>query len=416
MKKRTLLLILALAPRTHGEGIDLRRCYEWALTSHEGLARQRETIAQSQARGRVALSGALPTVAWEWRGTRQDTRGLQNSFGGFIERDQVESKFTLDQSIYHGFREWSARAGFKKEAARDLLLLKRAEVLLFADVATLYYNAVGLQNAVTDTDNARRLAEDRVTDLKDFLRLGKTRASEVHSAESQAARLRAEVTRLKSRLRGARTELSFLTQRPLGDAALPDDLDAVPGDQPLEKFLKAAQRRSDLEAQRRDAEGREYNLRYERADRYPTLGLTAHWYTRRPTLFEPVDWDASLSLRAPLYQGGRTVGTVAEIRSQKKQSELYLKELTRRVDTDVRRAYDDWVDSGAEIADLATARKAAEASHAAQIKEYRLGLVTNLDVLMALQTLLDAKRALDDARIESRRRYVALMVAAEVLP
>jgi outer membrane protein TolC len=122
-----------------------------------------------------------------------------------------------------------------------------------------------------------------------------------------------------------------------------------------------------------------------------------------------VDWDASLSLRAPLYQGGRTVGTVAEIRSQKKQSELYLKELTRR-------AYDDWVDSGAEIADLATARKAAEASHAAQIKEYRLGLVTNLDVLMALQTLLDAKRALDDARIESRRRYVALMVAAEVLP
>ena len=110
------------------------------------------------------------------------------------------------------------------------------------------------------------------------------------------------------------------------------------------------------------------------------------------------------------------MGTVAEVRSQKKQSELYLRELARRIDTDVRRAYDDWVDSGAEIADLAAAQRAAEASHNAQVKEYRLGLVTNLDVLMALQTLLDAKRALDDARIESRRRYVALMVAAEVLP
>lgn len=415
MKKRLLLLIV-FSPLARGAETDLRRCYEWALAGHEGLARQRETIAQAQARGRVALSGALPNVAWEWRGTRQDTRGIQNTFGGFIERDQIESKFTLDQSIYHGFREWSARAGFKKEAARDLLLLKRAEILLFADVATLYYNVVALQNAVTDTDSARRLAEGRLQDLREFLRLGKTRASEVHSAESQAARLRAEVTRLKSRLRGARAELAFLTQRPLGDAPLPDDLDAAPGGQPLEKFLGAARRRSDLEAQRRDAEGREYNLRYERADRFPTLGLTAHWYTRRPTLFEPIDWDASLSLRAPLYQGGRTVGTVAEVRSQKKQSALYLRELARRIDTDVRRAYDDWVDSGAEIADLSAARRAAEASHNAQVREYRLGLVTNLDVLMALQTLLDAKRALDDARIESRRRYVALMVAAEVLP
>ncbi|MBK6879955.1 MAG: TolC family protein [Elusimicrobia bacterium] len=414
--KKWPLLFIAFSPLAQGAETDLRRCYEWALASHEGLARQRETIAQAQARGRVALSGALPNVAWEWRGTRQDTRGLQNTFGGFIERDQIESKFTLDQSIYHGFREWSARAGFKKEAARDLLLLKRSEILLFADVATLYYNVVALQNAVTDTDSARRLAEGRLQDLREFLRLGKTRASEVHSAESQAARLRAEVTRLKSRLRGARAELAFLTQRPLGDNPLPDGLDAAPGGQPLEKFLDGARRRSDLEAQRRDAEGREYNLRYERADRYPTLGLTAHWYTRRPTLYEPIDWDASLSLRAPLYQGGRTVGTVAEVRSQKKQSELYLRELARRIDTDVRRAYDDWVDSGAEIADLAAAQRAAEASHNAQVKEYRLGLVTNLDVLMALQTLLDAKRALDDARIESRRRYVALMVAAEVLP
>jgi len=415
MRKWTWLLIL-LTPLAHGADLNLRRCYAWALENHEGLARQRETIVQSQARGRVALAGALPTVAWDWRGTRQDTKGLQNNFGGFIEKNQIESMFTLDQSIYHGFREWSARAGFKKEAARDQLLLKRSETLLFAEVATLYYNVVGLQNALADTDSARQLAETRVKDLKEFLRLGKTRASELHSAESQAARLRAEVTRLRSQLRGARSELSFLTQRPLGDAPLPDDLDAAPGGQPLDKFLNAAQRRSDLEAQRRDVEGREYNLRYERADRYPTLGLTAHWYTRRPTLYEPVDWDAGLFVRAPLYQGGRTVGAVAEIRSQKKQSELYLRELARRVDTDVRRAYDDWVDSGAEIADLLAAQRAAEASHNAQVKEYRLGLVTNLDVLMALQTLLDAKRALDNARIDSRRRYVALLVTAEVLP
>lgn len=415
MRKWPLLLI-ALTPVAHAAEPNLRRCYEWALENHEGLARQRETIVQAQARGRVALAGALPTVAWDWRGTRQDTKGLQNNFGGFIEKDQVESMFTLDQSIYHGFREWSARAGFKKEAARDQFLLKRSEILLFADVATLYYNVVALQNALADTDSARQLAETRVKDLREFFRLGKARASELHSAESQAARLRADVTRLKSQRRGARSELAFLTQRSLGDALLPDDLDVAPGSLPLEKFLNAAQRRSDLEAQRRDAEGREYNLRYERADRYPTLGLTAHWYTRRSTLFEPIDWDVILSLRAPLYQGGRTVGAVAEIRSQKKQSELYLRELARRVDTDVRRAYDDWVDSGAEVADLIDARRAAENSHTAQVKEYRLGLVTNLDVLMALQTLLDAKRALDTARIDSRRRYVALLVAAEVLP
>jgi len=59
---------------------------------------------------------------------------------------------------------------------------------------------------------------------------------------------------------------------------------------------------------------------------------------------------------------------------------------------------------------------AARKSFDAQRKEYGLGLVTNLDVLQAVDLLQSQNMARDTARLKVKRLYINLRVALEQMP
>src|SRR5687767_4628543 len=77
--------------------VTLLQCYDWAKERSENLKIRREDIAQSDARARAALGGALPRLDWELTDTWQDPSGVdeleKKGFSGFVEKEQVESKF-----------------------------------------------------------------------------------------------------------------------------------------------------------------------------------------------------------------------------------------------------------------------------------------------------------------------------------
>jgi outer membrane protein TolC len=62
---------------------------------------------------------------------------------------------------------------------------------------------------------------------------------------------------------------------------------------------------------------------------------------------------------------------------------------------------------------LEDAYKKAKKSYELQVKEYRYGLVTNLDVLQALTFMQDVKQNWDRALIQSQLDYINLTAAAE---
>ncbi len=396
--------------------LTLKQCYDAALVQDETLKNQREDVAQSHARGLQALSGALPDISWNWSDTHQDMTGLNSGFGNFIEEEQVESKFTLKQPIFSGFREFSAHAGFKNEQARNRLRLRRAELELFQRVALAFYRVAGLEADSANVETSIGLAQDRVKELRSFFKLGKSRESEVFSAESQAASLRAQKVRLRGMIRAAREDLFHLMGRDGSETPLIDTLETAATTVPLEPLATRADKRSDVEAQRQDMEVQRLRIRYEKGRRSPVLDFTGNYYTHRPSFFDRIDWDAKLNLAVPLYQGGFVNARAREAESQYRQSRLRYEDVSRRAETDVRKAHENWTAAVEEIAVLEEAYNAAKKSHDAQSKEYRLGLVTNLEVIQALNVLQASKKDWDDARFEAKRQYVALLVATETLP
>ncbi|MBL0059601.1 MAG: TolC family protein [Elusimicrobia bacterium] len=399
-----------------GGPITLNKSYALALDQSETIRNLREDITRSQARARASLGGAFPQVRWNWGDTWQDGSGTGgNNFGGFLEKNQVESKFTLEQTLFSGLKEFSAWSGFQKQEARDRWTLRYAELQLFDRVAGAFYDVVGLEAALENSETSVALAGDRTKELKSFLRLGKSREGEVFSAESQLAALNAIRVRLRGQIRVARENLSFLVGQEIGSIPLEDSLDGTTSET-LPAFLSQAEKRPDLEAQRQEVLAQHLRVRYEKGSFWPTAGLRGNYYTQRPAFFEPIDWDLLLSLSVPLYQGGTVSARVKEAKSGLEQAQQTLGHMERQVRTDVKKSFESWTASREEAQALEEAYGASQKSYEAQRREYRLGLVTNLDVLNAMNLMQAAKRAWIDARVEVKRRYVALIISTGALP
>ncbi len=417
---RQAIPLRAIAASEDLSPVTLAQCNEWAQAQSESLKSRREAVEQSRARARAALGGALPRLDWEWRDTWQDPDGVKElerkGFSGFVEKNQVESKFTLEQPLFSGLREFSAWSGFRRESARDALRLERASRELFETVAAAFYAVLTHESDRDNAAAALALAEDRVKDLREFRRLGKARASEVFTAQAHAAALRARLQQIRSRIIAAREDLSFLTGRDLSSRTLRDDIPGPPPVEALDDVLARAAGRSDLRAQREEVAAQQKRVRYQKGLYWPAVDLSGNYYTQRATFLEVLDWDLMLSLKVPLFRGGATAAGVREAESAYRQSLLALEEMERNVLHGMRKLHADLTAVVEEAKAQEEAAQAAQKSYDALREEYGLGLVANLDVLQALDLLQAQRRAWDAARLQAKIAFLRLQVAMEKMP
>jgi len=144
----------------------------------------------------------------------------------------------------------------------------------------------------------------------------------------------------------------------------------------------------------------------------PSLDLNANRYLERAGSLENVDWDVQLALTVPLYAGGSVQSRVREAQSQSTQAELSVSQVQRQAEQEIRSLHQSVVLDRSQLAALEMATDAARKNYQAQQRDYRLGLVTNLDVLQALTVFQENQRALDRARYTAKLNYLRLQAAA----
>lgn len=416
-----LLALLLLLPGSlyaaSTEAVTLSQCYEWAKSRNEDLKIRQEDIRQSQARARAAIGNAYPDLRWKLTDTWQDPDGVDKleaqGFSGFVEKEQVDSRFSLQQPIFSGLREFSAMSAYKRETTRNSLLFEKASLALFERTANAFYDVVEFETNQANTLASLELAQERVKELRSDLRLGKARESEVFSAKAQAAALKAQVDEIQGDIQSARQELSFLTGEDLTAAPLQDEIPSPPTFVSLEEASAKVKERSDLRAQREDAAGKKLLIRYQRGYYWPTVDVTGNYYTRRPTFMDEIDWDVVLAVEVPIFQGGIVKSNVKEAVSSYQQSNLVLQQMERRVAHDVHKTYGDLTSAIQEAQSYDEAAQAAQKSYEVLRKEYRLGLATNLEVLQALDLMQTQKTSRDTARLKVKRLYLQLNVMME---
>jgi outer membrane protein len=137
-----------------------------------------------------------------------------------------------------------------------------------------------------------------------------------------------------------------------------------------------------------------------------------NYYLKRTGFNEPIDWDVLLTLDAPIFTGGQFTGSVRTAESDRRAAELRLARARREAEREIRERHQNVTTFLNQAAALARAADLADENHRLQAREYRLGLVTNLDVLNAMNNAQEARHALAVARTEAKIASLLLNWAA----
>ncbi len=402
------------------EAADLAQCYAWAKAQSEGLHVQEEQIYQLQQQYRQVLGAVLPNLSYNYSAKYQDTSGNHASGGGVnsvvFQGSQPQANFVLTQPIFTGFKELAGMRAFKHEEKAGRLHLQHAYASLYRDISNAFYLTVNLETQLGDIASAIAMSASRSKELRAWVDLGKSRHSEVVLVESQEAAYEAQAEALRGQIDVARELLSFLTGKDMHHAKLLDQLPRTLEFEAEELVLGRAVTRTDVRALRETVDAQESLVTVSRAGWYPTAAFVGDYYNYRVSFYRPVHWDAAINVNLPIFAGGATVAGIRQAKSQVEQAWYNFEFGLRQARSQIHSAY---VTLRAAVAQSVAAEKSyrkADESYRFEQKEYRLGLVSNLDVLAALNAALNAKLIYDQTMVQSKLDLLLLKVSDEELP
>ncbi len=407
-----IITILALAwplPPATAEpepALTLADCYALALKQSEVVAIHQELINEAEARLIQARSGILPRASFESTDKRQDGSGAS----AFTLRHVPERRFAFSQPLFSGFREFAAMAEMKAERRQRIFEKTRAEQLLLIDVAEAFYLLLEQREDLGTLEMIRGTLQERIDELHGREQLGRSRPSEVVSAEAQLLRIEAEEERVRNQETIARQTLEFLTGRDQ-IRVLKDTAPSSPAIHDESSYLVSAPTRPDVQAAQEAARAAQSQISVARADLWPSAHAEGNYYVERAGVAKDIAWDASLVVSIPIFEGGQVHGAVRQANAQEREAELQTAQTRRQAVREIRDAYATLYAINAQREALIKALNAADENYRLQVEDYRRNLVNNLDVLQGLQNLEDARRDFIHAQYETKRSYWRLRAA-----
>jgi outer membrane protein len=383
-----------------------------ALRRSEVIATQVELINQAEERYQQARGSMLPSVNGIGTVTRQDSSGLNNSS---FPPQQTTTRLAATQPLFRGFRDFAALRQSQSLIDAQSEDYRHARTQLFKDVAQNFYDVLTAERELKNLEEEIAFDGQREKELLDRVRIGRSRPSEVLTIQSTISTLRAQVEQTRTQLSTAREAFAFLSglaaDTPLNDTeTLPDSAGA------LDDYLSRLAQRADVKAAQQRLAAAQENVSVQRGAHLPSLDLNANRYFVRSGTAHDVQWDVQLALTVPIYAGGQVQSKVREALSQSTQAELSESQVRRQAEQEIRSAYQTVVNDRLQLDALEKATDAAQKNYEAQHSDYRFGLVTNLDVLQALTSYQENRRALDRARFAAKLDYLRLLAAADRRP
>lgn len=390
---------------------ELDRLVEEALRDNADLRVAATRLQQADAQIRIAGAALLPSLDAGVGATR--TRTSQDAAAGTRLSDSFDVGFTAswELDLWGGNRAFLSAAeasGVAVGRDRDALALSTVSA-----VAETFFRVLSLRDRVrlarANLENAQR-----VLALVD-VRVANGAASALDQAQqrTQVANQQAALQGLLQQERQAVNALALLVGRPLegfvADGQSLQPVKPVPVVAGLPSEL--LQRRPDLAAAEARLQAAAADVEAARAALYPSFSLTARAGNSSDRLSELLSGNVvslSLSLLAPIFEGGR-------LRGQVQLSVAQEQELLEDYRGTVLQAFADVEDALIVVRfsrerEAALQRAATEARRAFSLAEtqYRSGAIDLLSLLDAQRTLFSTDEALAVARLDRLLGLIAL--------
>ncbi len=379
--------------------VTLDQAYQTAIKQTESIAIEKSRLVQTEERVGQSRGALFPNLSAQGNYLHQS--GTNRATRRSLDSDQSYGRLTLVQPLYAGGLASARRETVKAEQKAQNQAVARVTHELYNQVARSFFAVRISEEEVRNLETSIRLTEERVAELNRRARIGRARPGEVLSAQSQLGVLKAQAQLAQANLQGARDQFAYATGMDRNTQLSSTDL-SIAKPPPLEEHLKLISQNADilrLEALREAAQS---EVREAKSRNNPTLDLTANSYLFRTGTDQDVDWDVGLTLKIPIYEGGIVQSQVRESKERETEAELRLRGRQRELESQIRMTYNALLGALEQTDSLKAALALAEKNYREQTRDYRFGLVTNLDVLQAMNTLQEAKRTWDRTRLQAQ--------------
>jgi len=391
------------SPPSHtGKTISFDEAYRLALNyslqrqiSAEQVEIQREQL--SQAKGSL-----LPAVSLRMRHFRQDSLQGQS----FADNDQTSTALNFSQPLLRGLREYTALGIAEDSVLRAELGERLEQRQILFQLARVYYSLLIDMADLKNTQELYKLTRERVVDLKERVNIGRSRKSESLLAQSQLVTVESRQKTLERNLKILWTEFFLLTgiNHEL-ELIKPPQMDKM---QELGAYLARMEQLPEIQRAKLELKISDQQVQLQKRYHYPDLTFDGNFYLQRDGVQRERDWDMSINLNFPLFEGFNVQSRVREAVLSRNQSTHAMLNIQRQLESEIRELY-SLIDL--DLSRLDVTKRAvdlARQNYQEQRREYNLGLVTNQEVLQALNSFIENQQVFDRLQLESAYNFQIL--------
>lgn len=359
------------------------------------------------------------------------TAGYEKSKGNYLPKialkgtytfldqlnDQKTMSLNLAQNLFKGGRDQVSISGQSLNIETQKLTKSIEQLVLFKEVADVYFTH--WQNELDEKNLLllKEQSEKRRNEIRSRVKIGRSRRGELLQAESQLATVESNLLNAQGLKEESSKKLSNLLGVNEFDLYFPEIVDEPRELESLESYLDKSQSRMELTLKNVKLQIADLDLDSSKRNHLPTLDLSSNYYlNKRSGSYRNSDWDLSFNLSVPLFEGGSTEALVRESVAKKTEAFLAINDQKRKIEGEVKVKYEAARKYLAQLKAGMRAFVLAKENYDEALKDYRLGLVSNLDTLSALNTYLDAKRTYDRTKIQAKAALENLNLTVGIKP
>lgn len=384
--------------------LGLKEAIQRGLAYNLGQTGATQALRQAQGQSKTALSSLLPnlngTITENVQTTDLRAEGFRFSFPGFNipsvigPFNYMDLRAHLSQSVFdlaaiNNYRAASDIAKANRYTAQD------ARELIVLAVGGAYLQTIAAKARVASEDAQLQSANAVYEQSKQQFDQGLIAKVDADKNEVQALTHQQRLLSLKNDLAKQKINLARMIGLPANDQYdLSDDVPFAPA-APLtmeSALAQAYDQRADLKAADAQMRAAERAHAAARAERYPSLGVTADYGGIGVNTSQlETTYTATASLKIPIWQGGRAEGDIQQADAALSQRRAEYEDLKGQIESDVRSAY---LDLQAAASQVEVAQKNVDVNKEAlelTRQKVEVGVIDNVAYVQAQEEVTNAE-------------------------
>jgi|GEM_PF-201118 len=401
------------------KALDLQTCFQLTAVRDDSLKISMQDIYIAQAQLSQSIAALWPTFTGSNQQQFLHYRNPANTSISILGNSTVsgnrtytsQSNIAMSYTILNGGQNWNAVGASSAGVAAKKETLARNYQTIYQNVAQAFYDVLQFQGDMYIQADLIGALQARVDDLRDRVKLGRSRPSEMLQAQTDLANSKVTYEKQRGSFNAAKETLAFYIGIPAGYFVLKETMQ-FPSAAQLESYVQHSLNRPDVLSQLESLRQAERNLSVAQGQLWPTVTANGNYLASQDPASNQIDGTMTIEVSMPIFDGGLIIGQIHQNKEIVRQSKLNVQQLQRTSDEDTRTAYANFNASVAEVIVLREAALLAAKNIEAQVEDYRKGVVSNLDVLIALRDYQTARQGLHDANMQARLNLINLHVAA----